>query len=98
MIRTGHTQGARIAVILTVAAIAAGCSTSAGNRASDEANYMAKAETEEEETLICKRERPTGSRISEKICLTAEDWKKIERQSQEMLDRTTRKAQQYEDQ
>ena len=53
---------------------------------------------EKEETLICRRERPTGSRISEKICLTAEDWDKIEQQSQDMLNRATRKAQQYEDQ
>ena len=98
MIRTGETAAIRFAAILTVAALAAGCSTTAGTGAAGDANYLAKAETEEEETLICKRERPTGSRISEKICLTAEDWEKIERQSREMLDRTTRKAQQYEDQ
>jgi hypothetical protein len=97
MIRTGETAAIRFAAILTVAALAAGCSTTAGTGAAGDANYLAKAETEEE-TLICKRERPTGSRISEKICLTAEDWEKIERQSREMLDRTTRKAQQYEDQ
>jgi hypothetical protein len=60
---------------------------------------VARVEPEKEkERLICRREQPTGSRIAERICLTAEDWETIERQSQEMLDRTTRKAQQYEDQ
>ena len=103
MIHTGQTAAIRFGAILTFAAIAAGCSatsgsTSAGNAASEDGNYLAKAETEEKEMLICRREQPTGSRISERICLTAEDWEKIEKQSQEMLDRSTRKAQQYEDQ
>ncbi len=93
------TAGARVAVVLAVAAISTGCSTTAAdNRASDDARYLASAEAEDSEKLICRREQPTGSRISERICLTAADWDKIERQSQEMLDRTTRKAQQYEDQ
>jgi len=99
----GQTTTIRFATMLTVAAIAAGCSTTpdstaAGKGTPDDANYLAKAEAEEKETLICRRERPTGSRISEKICLTAEDWDKIEQQSQEMLNRAARKAQQYEDQ
>ena len=103
MIRTGQTAIIRFAAILGVAAIAAGCSTTsgsaqAGTGTSEDANYLARADSEEKETLICRRERPTGSRISEKICLTAEDWEKIEQQSQEMLNRATRKAQQYEDQ
>ena len=103
MIRTGQTAIIRLAVILGAAAIAAACSTTsgsapAGNGGSGDANYLARADTEEKETLICRRERPTGSRISEKICLTAEDWEKIEQQSQDMLKRATRKAQQYEDQ
>jgi len=100
---TSQTAAIRFATVLTVAAIATGCSTtpdstSAGKGTSREANYVAKAETQDEETLICRREQPTGSRIAERICLTAEDWKKIEQQSQEMLDRSTRKAQQYDDQ
>lgn len=103
MIRKDQTAAIRFAAIVAVAAIAAGCSTtprstSAGNQAAEDANYLAKAEAEEKETLICRREQPTGSRIAERICLTADDWKKIEQQSQEMLDRSTRKAQQYDDQ
>ncbi len=102
MFRAGETAAIRLAAILAVAAIAAGCtttpgSTSTGNEASEDANYLAKAEAEEKEMLICRRERPTGSRISERICLTAEDWEKIEQRSQEMLDRSTRKAQQQND-
>ena len=65
---------------------------------SQDATYLARAEAQDKETLICRRELPTGSRISERVCLTAEDWDKIEQQSQEMLNRATRKAQQYEDQ
>jgi hypothetical protein len=102
MIRAGETATIRMAAILTIAAIAVGCSTtpastSTGNTASEDANYMAKAEADERETLVCRREQPTGSRISERVCLTAEDWKKIEQRSQEMLDRSTRKAQQHND-
>ena len=94
------------AAIVAIAAIISACSTTGGRSASagsatdgarEEANYVARTEKDEEQ-LICRRERPTGSRISEKVCLTAEDWDKIERQSQEMLDRATRKAQQYPDQ
>jgi hypothetical protein len=92
----------RFGAILAIAAIVSACSATgsrseAGGSAAQETNYVAKAEPEEEQ-LICRREQPTGSRISERICLTAEDWYKIEQQSQEMLNRTTRKAQQYEDQ
>lgn len=100
MIGKGKTTGIHLAALLAAAAIAAGCSTtqsssSAGTSTSGGANYVAKAGSDDEEELICRRERPTGSRISERICLTAKDWKKIEQQSQEMLDRATRKAQQY---
>lgn len=90
--------------MLSLAAVAAGCSStgtrsdSADNRTSEDASYLAKAETQESEKLICRREQPTGSRISERVCMTADDWEKIEQQSQEMLDRATRKAQQYPDQ
>lgn len=103
MIGKGQNSGIYFAALLAAAAIAAGCSTTQGSTAggagtSDGANYLAKAESNDEEKLICRRERPTGSRISERICLTAAEWKKIEQQSQEMLDRATRKAQQYGDQ
>jgi len=103
MLRTSQKREIRFAAIIAAAAIAAGCSTTQGSNAagagtSDGATYLAKAESDDDEKLICRREQPTGSRISEKICLTATDWKKIEQQSQEMLDRATRKAQQYPDQ
>jgi hypothetical protein len=50
------------------------------------------------DALTCRREQPTGSNVSERICLTAEVREKIEQQSQEMLDRPTRKAQPHNDQ
>ena len=98
----GEITTGRFAVILAIAAVASACSTTGARSAAEggapeESNYVARAEPEEEK-MICRREQPTGSRISERICLTAEDWDKIEQQSQEMLNRTTRKAQQYEDQ
>ena len=103
MIGKGQKSAFHLAALVAAAAIAAGCSTtqgstSTGSGTSGDATYLASAEPDDEETLICRRERPTGSRISEKVCLTAADWKKIEQQSQEMLDRATRKAQQYGDQ
>ena len=106
MIRTRRTHGTLLLGILSLAAVAAGCSgthTRGGTAAAeagdpDNANYVARADSEKSEELICRREQPTGSRISERVCLTAEDWDKIAEQSQEMLDRATRKAQQYDDQ
>lgn len=96
-----ETRAGIFAAVLAMAVIASACSTTStrsapGGGAAEEANYVAKTEKEDEQ-LICRREQPTGSRISERICLTAEDWDKMEQQSQEMLDRATRKAQQYPD-
>ena len=106
MIRTRYTHGILLPGLLSLAVIAAGCAgtdTRSGTGSAEagdpgEANYVAKAETEDKEQLICRREQPTGSRISERVCMTADDWEKVEQQSQEMLDRSTRKAQQYNDQ
>lgn len=105
MIRTRYTNGILLLGILSLGAVTAGCAsteTQGGTGSADagdpaETNYVAKAETEDKEQLICRREQPTGSRISERVCMTADDWEKVEQQSQEMLDRSTRKAQQYND-
>lgn len=95
------TRASVMAAVLAMAVFASACSNtgtrSAPGSAAEDANYVASTE-EEDEQLICRREQPTGSRISERICLTAENWDKMEQQSQEMLDRATRKAQQYPDQ
>ena len=29
---------------------------------------------EDPDRIICRRQRPTGSRISEKVCMTAKQW------------------------
>jgi hypothetical protein len=90
-------NGTVVALVLTAVLFSAGCEATSSTP--DSTNYVANAEPDSgEERLICRREQPTGSRISERICLTAEDWDKMEQQSQEMLDRATRKAQQYPDQ
>lgn len=106
MIQTRYTHGILLLGILSLAVVTVGCSgtdtqaETGSAEASDpgDANYLARAETDKSEELICRREQPTGSRISERVCMTAEDWEKVAEQSQEMLDRATRKAQQYEDQ
>ena len=100
MMRDRRTGTIGFLMIAGMAALAAGCSTTdVETEASDDANYVADAAVEKsDQQYICKRAQPTGSRISERICLTAEEWDKVEEQSRQMLDRSTRKSQQYEDQ
>lgn len=90
-----------------VMALLGGCSTDSGARdtaaadagATESAGYQASAATEEEsERMICRRERPTGSRISETICMTAEDWERIARGSQATIRQAQRAPKAYNDQ
>jgi hypothetical protein len=84
-----------------------GCSTNSAMRdtsadgagTTESAAYQASATTEEKsERLICRRERPTGSRISETICLTAEDWQRIAEGSQATIRQAQRAPKSYNDQ
>ena len=107
MIRIWRRTGSGCVAVLVAALLAAGCSTTETNSSqagtaatalAEEANLVAQVDTEKKkDELICRRATPTGSRISEKICMTAEDWAMTRQRSQEMLERTTRKAQQFED-
>lgn len=78
--------------------LAVGCSTSgtgtqaAGDTADPE--YLSSADVNRDpDRVICRRQRPTGSRISEKICMTARQWYQMGQDSKEVLDRAQRAPQ-----
>ena len=95
-----------VAAVIAVALLG-GCSTDSATRdtsaaaagVSDSDGYQASATIEEKsERMICRRERPTGSRISETICLTAEDWQRIAEGSQATIRQAQRAPKSYNDQ
>lgn len=82
---------------LIAAALAAGCSTDSGTKKasssdpSHETEYMSAAEVRKDpDRIICRRHKPTGSRISEKICMTARQWHQASEDSARTLDRAQR--------
>ena len=91
-------------------ALLGGCSTDSGARdtaavdavATESAGYQARATTEQaeekSERMICRRDRPTGSWISETICMTAEDWERISQGSQATIRQAQRAPKSYNDQ
>lgn len=83
-------------LVLAAAALSAGCSTDSGGKKADSADpaqeteYLSAAEVRKDpDRIICRRHKPTGSRISEKICMTARQW----HQASEDTARTLNKAQ-----
>ena len=95
-------------VLLAALLMSAACSTTrsdgtepeAATTASDsEENYLTSADIKgDPDRIICRRERPTGSRISEKVCMTARQWQKQTDAAQRVLDTVTRAPQQGNDQ
>ena len=75
------------------AVFAAGCSTDSGTKhstasAADEGQYLSAADARKDpDRIICRRHKPTGSRISEKICMTARQWQDAREASDRYLDR-----------
>ena len=68
-----------------------GARKSATSGADEEVGYLTAAEVREDpDRIICRRHRPTGSRISEKICMTAQQWQRASDDSQRMLDKAQR--------
>ena len=65
---------------LLILFFAIGCSTTPGSKdskksAQEDPTTLTSAEVfRDPDRMICRRERPTGSRISEKICMTARQW------------------------
>jgi carbonic anhydrase/acetyltransferase-like protein (isoleucine patch superfamily) len=57
-----------------------------------ESSAVAASGVADEDTLICKLERPTGSLMRKKICLSAADWESVEEGAHEFFDVNRRKA------
>ena len=86
-----------VPLVLFAAALSAGCSTDSGTKkasASDpaqEAEYLSSADVRKDpDRIICRRHKPTGSRISEKICMTARQWHQASEDTARTLDRAQR--------
>jgi hypothetical protein len=102
-----HTRKTLILLGITAAAFAAGCSTdsaskkssSAAAAPSDEVGHLSAADARKDpDRIICRRHKPTGSRISEKICMTARQWQNAREASDRYLDRAQRAPQAGADQ
>jgi hypothetical protein len=88
--------------MLMVSAIvfAGGCSTDSGAKKATaaspaaESEYLSAADARKDpDRVICRRHKPTGSRISEKICMTARQWQQASDDSAALLDRAKRAPQ-----
>ena len=84
-------------VLVAAAALAAGCGTDSGAKQAgsadpaQESEYLSAAEVRKDpDRIICRRHKPTGSRISEKICMTARQWQQASNDTQRTLDRAQR--------
>lgn len=76
---------------------AGGCSTDSGAKKASAANTAAEGEylsaadaRKDPDRVICRRHKPTGSRISEKICMTARQWQRASDDSARVLDKAQR--------
>ena len=77
----------------------AGCSTTGGSTASggkvpaEDPGSLTSADVyKDPNRMICRRERPTGSRISEKVCMTARQWFEANEATRRSLDKAQRSA------
>jgi type IV pilus biogenesis protein CpaD/CtpE len=84
-------------VLVAAAALAGGCSTDSGTKKASSADpaqeteYLSAAEVRKDpDRVICRRHKPTGSRISEKICMTARQWQQASDDTARTLDRAQR--------
>jgi hypothetical protein len=84
-------------VLVAAAALAAGCSTDSATKKAgsadpgQETEYLSAADVRKDpDRIICRRHKPTGSRISEKICMTARQWQQASDDTARALDRAQR--------
>lgn len=77
--------------------LAVGCATSSDTRtpvdevAADDPGYLSNADVlREPDKVICRRHKPTGSRLSEKICMTARQWQQMSEDSRSILEQSRR--------
>jgi len=72
---------------------AVGCSTTSGNGSSvagepvEDPPFLTSAEVHKDpDRIVCRRHMPTGSRVSERICMTARQWYDLSESSRQALD------------
>jgi len=88
-------------LLVASAALASGCATDSGTRSAAasadpaaEGEYLSASDARKDpERIICRRHKPTGSRISEKICMTARQWQQASDDSRSVLDKAHRAPQ-----
>jgi hypothetical protein len=83
-------------LFVSLAALAAGCSTDSGTKKAGsigptgETGYLSAADGHEDPgRIICRHYKPTGSRVTEKICMTARQWNQAGEDTAPTLDRGT---------
>jgi hypothetical protein len=87
-----------LSVLLATAIVfVGGCSTDSGAKkataasSATEGEYLSAADARKDpDRVICRRHKPTGSRISEKICMTARQWQRASDDSARVLDKAQR--------
>ena len=97
-LQTQPTIRSAISLLLVSALVfAGGCSTDSGAKKSaaaaptQEGDYLSAADARSDpDRIICRRHKPTGSRISEKICMTARQWQQMTDDSRRTLDKAQR--------
>lgn len=84
-------------ILVAAAALAAGCSTDSGTKKASSADpaqeteYLSTADVRNDpDRIICRRHKPTGSRISEKICMTARQWQQASDDTARALNKAQR--------
>jgi hypothetical protein len=69
-----------------------GCA-SAPDEASADGGYASVEIEDDPDRLICKREKDTGSRLSTRICKTADQWERERIESQDAMRNATKRPQ-----
>lgn len=84
---------------ILIIVFAAGCSAASSKRDSAAGDFSEDPTTltsadvyKDPDRMICRRERPTGSRISEKVCMTASQWYNASEAARRTLDEAQRSA------
>jgi hypothetical protein len=84
-------------LVVTATALVSGCSTDSGSKKTSSADpaqeteYLSAADVRKDpDRVICRRHKPTGSRISEKICMTARQWQQASDDTARALDKAQR--------
>jgi len=79
--------------LLTFAAIAGALAVSACAAQDEMAETADGAQVaNQDEQMICRRDRETGSRFAERICMTQEEWEAQREASRELKDRYANQA------